>query len=443
MLKPGWFNEYSPDLQKKYDNILKIIENNFQRFNYAHIQTPAVEKNSTLTAKWWDEISKQIFGLYWLAQWKNDLKKYSLRFDHTIPFARFVIDNFDKLVFPFKKYQIWKIRRWERQQKWRYKEFMQADIDVIWENKKYDNVYYYDSEVIVVLYKCLDEINAELWTNLNFVININNKKIIQDFVKDISTNKEGQQKILTLIDKKDKLSYTQFQAELDQIWIKEKDQEKLQKFLSWQASIENLDEFLELSDSKNYRKWIEELKQTVSNIESIAKAIWLNINYKINFGIVRWLDYYTWLVFEIQILDNPDLWSVCGWWRYDNLTTFLNKKFNCSWVWGSIWVDRIFGWLLEKGLLDKKPVENELDYFFLNFEETYQDILNLMGQFLKEWYNVEMFPFEDKLKNQLNTANKKSAKNVIILWPNEKTKGYYIKKDMSTWQEQKMNITFK
>ena len=124
MYRVWGFVDYCPDKQVFFDKILNIVEKVYSSFSYLKIYTPAVEKNSVLTSKWWDEVLGQIFWLYWLKQGCNDLKKYSLRFDLTIPFARYVLDWKDKIQFPFKRYQIQPVWRWERSQKWRYKEFI-------------------------------------------------------------------------------------------------------------------------------------------------------------------------------------------------------------------------------------------------------------------------------------------------------------------------------
>jgi len=195
-LKVSWFPELLPQEKIIEEKILNIIKNNYQKTWFTPIETPAVERNSVLTAKWGGEVSKQIFWLYGLAQWcEKDTKDYSLHFDLTVPFARYVVDYKNDLVFPFKRSQIQKVWRWERAQRWRFREFYQADIDVIWENwesrnKKWDSNIstlnsqnlFYDAEVIYTLVNTLKDIFREFDLKQDVVVNVNNKKIIAWFI---------------------------------------------------------------------------------------------------------------------------------------------------------------------------------------------------------------------------------------------------------------------
>ena len=133
VLRPGWFPEYSPAEQLVFDDIKKIIEANYSQYGFAHIETPAVETTSVLLAKNGEDAGKQIFWLYGLAQGNEDTKDYALHFDLTVPFARYILDRENDITFPFKRYQIQPVRRGERSQRGRFKEFWQSDIDVIWQ----------------------------------------------------------------------------------------------------------------------------------------------------------------------------------------------------------------------------------------------------------------------------------------------------------------------
>ncbi len=439
MLKPGWFLEYTPEEQLIYKELVDNIEYIFSKSSYINIQTPAVESNNVLLAKWWEEASKQIFWLYWLAQWIEDPKSYSLHFDHTIPFARYVIDYYNELSFPFKKYQIWKVRRWERQQKWRFKEFTQADIDVIWNQEKFDNIFHYDSEIVVVLYTALLKIKKKLWLNVDFIININNKKIISSFLDAISKDDNQKNNLAILIDKYEKITKDEFYKESNALWLSYDDIEKLLSLISSDFDISELDSISDIVSSDEYTAWINELKITISQILAISESIWIDMNYKINLWIIRGLDYYTWMVFETFVSWYEGFWSVCSWGRYDWLTKFLDPKKDCSWVGWSIWVDRLLSLILDKWLVNK---EFSLwpDYFFINFDDTYTDILSILSVFYKKWYKIEIYPFEDKFKKQLQLANKKWAKNVVIFWEKEKQDWVIIIKNMETWEEEKLSI---
>ena len=187
VLRPGWFPEYSPAEQLVFDEVKQIIQANYSQYGFAHIETPAVEANSVLLAKNGEDAGKQIFWLYGLAQGNEDTKDYALHFDLTIPFARYVLDWENELTFPFKRYQIQPVRRGERSQRGRFKEFWQSDIDVIWSDEwwvmsdgKWKNLYY-DAEMLVVMAKTLYEIVAKFLANKPFTLHINNRYLLAGF----------------------------------------------------------------------------------------------------------------------------------------------------------------------------------------------------------------------------------------------------------------------
>lgn len=216
MYKVWWFSELTPEYKLLEEKMFDLIKKNYRQFWYTPIETPSVEKNEVLTAKWWGEVKNQIFWLYWLAQWTEDLKDYSLRYDLTIPFSRYIVDYRWELAFPFKRSQIWKVWRWERQQRWRSKEFYQADIDVIWENNILKDYLFYDAEVINVAFLTLSNIFNEFWIDPRLKININNRKIISWFISSLNLT-EKLTDISIIIDKKDKISTEKFLLDMTEI----------------------------------------------------------------------------------------------------------------------------------------------------------------------------------------------------------------------------------
>ena len=184
-LRPSGFVEYSPSEQRIFDQLINEIQNQFQLFWYTHIHTPAVESNTVLLSKNWEETGKQIFGLYGLAQWASDLKDYALHFDLTVPFARYVLDWENDLTFPFKRFQIQPVWRWERAQKGRYREFWQCDIDVIWRRDDEKTVLYYDGETILTLMHALDAVLDKLEVDDEAVFHISNRKLIIWLLNDL------------------------------------------------------------------------------------------------------------------------------------------------------------------------------------------------------------------------------------------------------------------
>ena len=436
MLKVGWFNELTPEQKLIEEKIFSIVKKKYQQFWYTPIETPAVEKNEVLTAKWWDEVSKQIFWVYGLAQWSDDLKKYSLHFDLTVPFARYVIDHRNDLTFPFKRSQIQKVWRWERQQRWRSREFYQADIDVIYQES--DRKYlFYDAEVISIWYKTYLEIFKEFDLDLKIKININNKKIIFWFLLALWLEDKFSQ-IAIVIDNKEKISKDEFKKKLFDIVLDEKLVDKIIEFLEFDVNYDNLDNILNLIDNnKTYLEdWIKELKQVLENIYLLGID---KEDIKINFAIIRWLDYYTWTIFETFIDADRKLWSIASWWKYENFTQYLDKKTEFSWVWFSMWITRFEDYLFEK--LDmENALKTTTEYLFINFEETKKDIFNLFNKFILDWKNCEIYPESIKIWKQIKYADKKGIKYIVILWEQELKDKKYIIKNLETWENKSIDF---
>ena len=434
MLKVWWFPEYLPEEQKLFDKILNIIEQTYKSFWFYHIHTTAVEKNSVLTAKWWEEVSKQIFWLYWLAQWCKDTKKYSLHFDLTVPFARYITDNEHRLIFPFKRYQIQPVWRWERQQKWRFKEFWQADIDSIWLPKDNQDFLFFDAEIIFMWFLALYNIINQLNIKQNITIHINHKYILEWFLEELLQNSPevDKQKIFTVIDKIYKIWKNEIVNQLKNVGLEDAQIVSLYKFITESNLYANI-------ENSTFKKWVKQLQTVLNYLKNLWKSFDVNIHYKVDFSIVRWLDYYTWIVFE-TFFEDKIWWSVFSGGRYENLTSYIWWKKNYIGVWWSIWVSRLFD-IIQTLMLDMTK-DWVVDYMFVNFRWTFQYILDLLAEYQKSWYIVEIFPYETKLWKQLKYADKKNIKKVIILWEDELKKNIYQIKDMKTGKTEikKLNI---
>lgn len=437
MLKVWWFSELLPEYKILEEKILDIVKNSYRQYGYTPIETPGVEQNKILTAKWWWEVNNQIFGVYWLAQWSNDLKDYSLRFDLTVPFSRYVLDYRWELTFPFKRSQIQKVWRWERQQRWRSREFYQADVDVIWqdeaENKK--DYLFYDSECIFVVFNTLQKIFIEFWIEDKAKININNRKILSWFIGSLWLSNEFP-KIAIIIDKIDKISKEKFEEELENIWIQKSKVEIIFKFLRYNINLENIDNLekeFEIKDSE-FLSWIEELKKVLSNL----KALWMDENnISVNLSIIRWLGYYTGTVFETFIESDRKLWSVWSGWRYEKLTTYIDPKTSYSWVGFSLWITRLEEFLFEK-IEKEKLKKTTSEYMVVNFETTFVESLNLYKKLILSWKSVEFYPEPDKLVKQFKYADKKGIKYVVVYWEDEVKAWKYILKNLESWESEEV-----
>lgn len=403
MLRPWWFQEYSPKEQKLFDLLHKTIEQNFASYGYQHIHTPAVESVDVLK-KWWDEVSKQIFGLYGLAQWAVDVKDYALHFDLTVPFARYALDRQNELAFPFKRYQIQPVWRGERSQKGRYKEFRQADVDVIWKTKDdrgYNAVY--DADCVLALAttlrKTLNSIGSQ---EIHIVVRYNNKAFMMAVCNRLGI--ENTTELFALLDKYYKLPKSDFDRNIAAL-----------------LSATQLQEFSKLRDIETHHEAFPEittyikpftdaLRQQLSSLEGIE------IIY--DPAIVRGLDYYTGTVFETFIDDRKELGSVCSWWAYANLTEFLDPKQSFSGFGGSIGLSRLMSVLVEDYKIMETFVPQEASYLLIHEEQTASQAQDIVIQLRNTHKIAELYPLPDKLDKQFKYAEKKWISYVVQVFDN-------------------------
>jgi len=422
-----WFGELTPDKQIIKNGIKDIISNNYKKFWYVNIETPAVELNEVLISKWWDEVSKQIFGLYWLKQWSDNLKSYSLHFDLTVPLARYIISHEDEIKFPFKRYQIQKVWRWERQQRGRFKEFTQADIDVIWDNLAIN----YDWEIINTLYSTLSEIFSFLDIDKWVEVHINNKKFIDWICEKFDISGESKINLYSLLDSFYKITKQDFKYSLQKLTWKHFD--KVNKLLNT-----NIEDF-----SDDTFDWINELKIVYNSlINKWVKTVF-------DPYITRGLDYYTWTVFETFISEYFDFWSVCSGWRYDNLVDDIRKVANewkeqlntkkYSWVWGSIWLSRLFARLEEAWFINKKIALTKTIIF--NTEESNIEYREKIWEILRNnGISTDIYYQNDKIWKQFSYAENKNISFWIFAWLDEEEKWEIIVKNLDTREQKSVSI---
>lgn len=411
-LLPGWFWELSPEKQAIENKLREIIKINYEKYWYFNISTPAVELNSVLTAKWGSEVSKQIFWLYGLKQWADDLKNYSLRFDLTVPMTRYVVDNEETLKFPFKRYQMQTVWRWERQQAWRFKEFTQCDIDVVWVNLPIN----YDIEIIRALYDSLKEVTSFLEIENSIEVHINNRKFIDAICERFSLFEDKKQWFFRLLDDFYKISKEEFEWKLKELTWKS---EEILKILN--TSLDDLE-----IDDENISSSLEELKQVYNSLRNS----WVNVIY--DPYITRWLDYYTWTVFETFLSWFSEFWSICSWWRYDNLVTDIRKVANnwkesawarkLMWVWGSIWLSRLFARFEEAWFIKKEIPLTDVVILCVpwNNSKYIENIANILRQ---NSIKTDVYYIDDKLQKQFQYAESKKAKYWIFAWEEEEKNG--------------------
>lgn len=406
MYRPGWFPEYTPKEQKVFDQFSDILRKNFEQRNYNHIHTPAVEPVEILS-RGWDIFDKQVYGLYGLAQWSEDTKDYALHFDLTIPFARYTLDHLQELVFPFKRYQMQPVWRWERQKRGRYKEFRQWDIDTIWRDVQSVWVRY-DAESIIVMTKALQEVFDTMDIKKTIVAKISHIRIIQSILISWDITEEVTKQVFKILDDRYKRS-----------------EEINMKMLSENLSVEQSQFIKKVIDTQDlslltHYDGYEDMAQIAQYLDI------MDIQREFALPIVRWHAYYTGMVAEFFIAEDMELWAIAGWGRYERLTDFIDKKNSFSGV-GMSASNRIMEILLELNNQDDVIQES---YIFLYFADTISHTLSLMQQFISTWKICELYPIEAKFWKQLEYADKKWVRYAVILWTDELAKGEYQIKDL-------------
>ena len=409
---PG-FMELLPKEQQIFNDIVSKITRVYEDNGCLAIDTPIIEKSEVLLAKSGGETEKQVYSFQ---KGKNNL---ALRFDLTLPFARYVAQYYNDLVFPFKRYQIGKVYRGERNQKGRYREFYQCDIDVIGKGKlSIDN----DAWVISLASKAFKAIGLT-----NYKFQISNRKILKGILSELKI--ENVNEVMILIDKYDKIGKEVFTSELENLIGSEKS-EYLNNILDISGSNEKVLENLFNLNIKN-EYFIEGLRE-LKKVNLMLGILGVNDDeFKINLKIIRGLDYYTGTVFETILVGNESYGSICSGGRYDNLA----EKYTDNVLPGvgiSIGVTRLFFVLKEIGFIDKYNIENKIDYLILPIGETIEYCGEVLKNLQGKGYKANIYFEEDSLKKKMNYANKLGVSNVILIGEEEVGKGEVKVKNMNS-----------
>ena len=437
---PKGTRDYSPDIMVKRNYIFDTIKSVFKLYGYQPLETPAMENLSTLMGKYGEEGDKLLFKILnsgdFLAQvpenellernsirLTNKISEKGLRYDLTVPFARFVVQHQSELTFPFKRYQIQPVWRADRPQKGRYREFYQCDVDVVGSDSLLHEV---------ELIQMVDEVYRRLHINVRLLIN--NRKILAGIAETIG-HPDKLTDITVAIDKMDKIGGDAVNAELREKGIDETAIEKLQPILNLQGSntekLERLQEILQ--NSPTGLKGIEELATVFNYLEGLS----IGTEVKLDLTLARGLSYYTGAIFEVKALD-VQIGSITGGGRYDDLTGIFGLK-NMSGVGISFGADRIFDVMQQLNLF---PEDNKAttQILFVNFgakEERY--CLPLMQQLRAAGINTEIYPEPAKMKKQMGYADKKGIPFVALVGETEMQENKIALKNMATGEQQ--NIT--
>ena len=401
------FMELEPSSQLLFEKYKNIIESTYQKYSFTPLDTPVIEYANVLLAKAGGETEKQI---YRFKKGDNDL---ALRFDLTVPLAKYVAKNYNELIFPFKRYQIGKVYRGERAQRGRFREFYQCDIDVIG-NETLPLIY--DAQIPVIIGEILTKMEIG-----KYVIRLNNRKILNGFFSNLNLT-DFQTEILRIIDKIDKIGAVEVESEIKELT---KYSKEIMSFISITGSNDEILRQLEELNIEDevFVEGLNELKEVVNYL----KLMKFN-DYKIDLTIARGLDYYTGTVYETTLINNPEIGSVASGGRYENLAGFYTDK-KLPGVGISIGLTRLFYNLLDAGVIKdyKKPI---VDYLIIPMDGVDEFTFNIYNQYLNENKKVEICMLDKNFKQKMKYANRLNVPYVIIIGENEKNNNEYVLKNM-------------
>lgn len=401
------FMELKPSSQLLFEKYKNIIESTYQKYSFTPIDTPVIEYANVLLAKAGGETEKQI---YRLKKGDNDL---ALRFDLTVPLAKYVAKNYNELIFPFKRYQIGKVYRGERAQRGRFREFYQCDIDVIGDETL---PLIYDAQIPVIIGEILTKMEIG-----KYVIRLNNRKILNGFFSNLNLT-DFQTEILRIIDKIDKIGAVEVENEIKELT---KYSKEIMSFISITGSNDEILRQLEelKIEDEIFVEGLNELKEVVNYL----KLMKFN-DYKIDLTIARGLDYYTGTVYETTLINNPEIGSVASGGRYENLAGFYTDK-KLPGVGISIGLTRLFYNLLDAGVIKdyRKPI---VDYLIIPMDGVDEFTFNIYNQYLNENKKVEICMLDKNFKQKMKYANRLNVPYVIIIGENEKNNNEYVLKNM-------------
>jgi histidyl-tRNA synthetase len=417
---PGML-ELLPEEQLEFDRILEIIRKNHAKFGFSPIDTPVIERTETLLAKAGGETEKQI---YRFNKGDNDL---SLRFDLTVPTARFVAENFGQLQFPFKRSQIGKVYRGERAQRGRFREFYQCDIDVIGRDTLSVN---YDAEVIAVIYEIFCELNLG-----KFKIRINNRNITSGLLEGLNLLEKSAE-IMALIDRAEKISSEEFDSQLSKMELGEENSAKIKQFISISGeSAKVIDELRILGETfENNSRFLAGVSELEKVAEILKKMGVSEDFFKLDMLIVRGLDYYTGTVFETFLDDFREIGSVSSGGRYDNLSEYYSKE-KLPGVGASIGLTRLFWCLRDLGLLSPQK-RSTADFLIIPFSENeLEKSFEIAKQLRENGKNVEVLLEQMKIAKAFKFADKRGVNFTLVIGEQEIAENRFEFKDMETGEK--------
>ena len=434
---PKGTRDFTSKVMFRRNYIFKKVKSCFERYGYAPIETPAMENIETLTGKYGQEGDRLIFKVLNSGDFlskttidntttskslSKDISNKALRYDLTVPFARFVVNNKNEITFPFKRYQMQNVWRADRPQKGRFREFYQCDADVIGSKSLLNEI-----ELI--------QLCDDIFTSLNIPniqILINNRKILSAMIELMSASEYFDQFVI-ILDKIDKIGVENVKKELIKLGLDVEKINLLDNFLN----IKNINDISNLVNQTELgNKGVEELDFILKLIKSLGLK---SSELKFDISLARGLDYYTGSIFEVKSLD-VNIGSIAGGGRYDDLTSIFGLK-DVSGVGISFGIDRIYLVMEELGLFPT-DIDTSSKVLFLNFGEIEANYcFKYLNELRENNISSELYPNNDKIKKQMNYANNKGVQFVVMIGEDEMKSGQLTTKNMSTGEQKVMSIS--
>ncbi len=418
------FMELLPRPQQQMERMMEILRRSYSLYGFTPLDTPVIESAEVLLAKGGGETEKQIYRFE-----KGDAD-LALRFDLTVPLAKYVALHYNDLSFPFRRYQIGKVYRGERAQRGRFREFYQADIDVIGDGKL-DILN--EAEIPAIIYRTFSALGLK-----RFQIRVNNRKILNGFYAMLGlTERSGD--IMRTVDKLDKIGAEKVGALLrDELGLEDSAVEEILRFIHIGGSNEEVLAALSGYEGRNelFDAGLSELKTVVKYLSAFGVPA---ENFAVDLTIARGLDYYTGTVYETTLLDHPEIGSVCSGGRYDNLAEYYTDR-QLPGVGISIGLTRLFYVLGEQGMLNPELPTAPCDVLVLPMTEDLSPAIAAATALREADVRTQLYTEGKKFKAKMNYADKIGVPYVLFLGEDEAKAGAVSVKDMTSGEQQTLPV---
>lgn len=412
------FMELLPEKQAQMERIMETLRKTYSLYGFAPLDTPIIEASEVLLAKGGGETEKQI---YRFEKGDTDL---SLRFDLTVPLAKYVAINYGQLTFPFRRYQIGKVYRGERAQRGRFREFYQADIDVIGDGEL-DIMN--EAEIPAIIYRTFTAMGLT-----KFKIRVNNRKVLNGFFAILGLSDKASD-VMHTIDKLDKIGAEKCHGLLLEGGVSENQASEIMSFIAISGTSTEKLEALKKYEGKNetFDLGLSELKAVAGFLPEFGVP---ETNFEIDLTIARGLDYYTGTVYETTLTDHPEIGSVCSGGRYDNLAEYYTDK-KLPGVGISIGLTRLFYVLEEQGMLSDEIITAPSDVLIIPMTEDISKAISTATLFREQGVRTMLYSENKKFKAKMSYADKIGVPFVVFIGDDEIKEGVIKVKDMITGEQ--------